>query len=174
MFDVTFWLTALRVLHVFAAIILVGFIVFNALVLQPALNRIPPAQATVIAQKVGSGLLWWGTGALIILGLTGFVRLWLIGNLANFFSVAFLISPYGRWVWLMALAWLVLFVVGLLSAHWYLNVLSTKLEYSAGLRDLEEKRQEQERVTWWQDRLYYVNVVTAFLAALGGAMARFY
>jgi uncharacterized membrane protein len=173
-FDLAFWLTVTRVVHVFAAIVLVGSIVFNAFVLQPALNRIPPAQSTVVAQKVGSGLLWWGTGALILLGVTGFVRLWLIGNLGRFFTWEFISGAYGRWVFLMAFSWFVLLVVGLLSAHWYLNILAGKLPYDAGLRDLEEKRQAQERVTWWQDRLYYVNVVTAVLATLGGAMARFY
>lgn len=174
MFDTAFWLSTLRVVHVFAAIILVGSVIFNTFILQPALKRIPPAQATVVAQKVGVGLMWWGTAAVLLLGITGFVRLWLIGNLARFFTWEFIAGPYGRWIFLMALAWFVLLVVGLLSAHWYVNVLSSKLPYSSGLRDLEDKRQAQERVTWWQDRLYYVNVVTAALAALGGAMARFY
>jgi len=41
------------------------------------------------------------------------------------------------------------------------------------LRDLEEKRAAQEWVTIWQDRFYYLNVVAAVLAALGGAMAKF-
>ena len=72
-----------------------------------------------------------------------------------------------------AAAWFVLLITGTLSGYWYQAVLTKKLPYSAGLRDLEEKRAAQERVTLWQDRFYYLNVVAAVLAALGGAMAKF-
>ena len=73
----------------------------------------------------------------------------------------------------MASAWFVLLITGTLSGYWYQAILTKKLPYSAGLRDLEEKRAAQEWVTLWQDRFYYLNVVAAVLAALGGAMAKF-
>jgi hypothetical protein len=168
-----FWLQTLRVVHVFSAITLVGFIVFNTVVLQPALKRIPPAHSTVVSQKIGFGMMVGGTASLVLLGLTGFARLWMMGTLGNLTSTDFLAGPYGRWIGLMLLGWAFLMVTGALSGYWYQAVLTKKLEYSAGLRDLEEKRAAQERVTLWQDRLYYWNVVAAVLAALGGAMTKF-
>ena len=168
-----FWLQTFRVIHIFSAITLVGFIVFNTVVLQPALKRIPPAHSTVVSQKIGFGMMIGGTVSLVLLGFTGLGRLYLMGTLGNLFSWDFLSGPYGRWIGLMMLGWAFLMVTGTLSGYWYQAVLTKKMEYSAGLRELEEKRAAQELVTLWQDRLYYWNVVAAVLAALGGAMAKF-
>lgn len=174
MLATTTWLQILRVIHIYAAIVLVGSILFNTLVLIPALRRIPPAHSAVVSDKIGLGLMLFGTTAILLLGVTGFVRVWLVGQLPHLFTIDFLLGPYGRWVGLMALAWLLLLVTGTLSAYWYQTVLTRKLPYSAGLRDLEEKRAAQERVSTWQERLAYLNLAAALLAALGGAMARFY
>jgi hypothetical protein len=168
-----FWLQLLRVVHIYAAIMLVGSIVFNTAILNPALKRIPPAHSTVVSQKIGLGLMIVGTSAIILLGLTGFLRLWFMGQLSSFFTADFITGPYGRWIGLMAISWFFLLITGTLSGYWYTAVLTRKLPYSSGLRDLEEKRAAQERVTLWQDRFYYLNVVAAVLAALGGAMAKF-
>lgn len=168
-----FWLQLLRVIHVYSAIMLVGSIVFNTAVLNPALKRIPPAHSTVVSQKIGGGLFVVGTTAIILLGLTGFIRLWLMGQLPNLFTVDFVTGPYGRWIALMATSWFFLLITGGLSGYWYKAVLTKKLPYSAGLRDMEEMRAVQEHITLWQDRFYYLNVVAALLAALGGAMAKF-
>lgn len=167
------WLQLLRVVHVFSAIVLVGFVVFNTVVLQPALKRIPPAHSTVVSQKIGFGMMIGGTVSLLLLGVSGFTRLWLTGQLGRFFTLEFATGPYGRWVMLMVVGWLFLAVTGALSGYWYQAILTKKLEYSAGLRELEEKRAAQERVTLWQDRFYYANVAAAILAALGGAMTKF-
>jgi hypothetical protein len=168
-----FWLQLLRVVHIYSAIMLVGSIVFNTAILNPALKRIPPAHSTVVSQKIGAGLMIIGTTAIILLGITGFARLWLMGQLPMALTLDFVTGPYGRWIALMTLSWFVLLITGSLSGYWYQAVLTKKLPYSAGLRDLEEKRAAQERVTLWQDRFYYLNVVAAVLAALGGAMAKF-
>jgi hypothetical protein len=168
------WLQLLRVVHIFAAIVLVGSIAFNTLVLIPALRRIPPAHSAVVSDKIGGGLMLFGTTAIVLLGVTGWLRLWLMGQLSRFFSWSFLSGPYGRWVGLMFAAWFVLLVTGTLSGVWYKTVLTRKLPHSAGLRDLEERRAAQERVSTWQERLAYLNLAAALLAALGGAMARYY
>lgn len=168
-----FWLQLLRVVHVYSAIMLVGSIVFNTVILNPALKRIPPAHSTVVSQKIGFGLMVIGTSTIVLLGLTGFTRLWLMGQLQRFLTADFLTGSYGRWIGLMAVSWFTLLITGILSGYWYQAILTKKLPYSAGLRDLEEKRAAQEWVTLWQDRFYYLNVVAAVLAALGGAMAKF-
>ena len=167
------WLQILRVVHVYAAIVLVGSIIFNTLILIPALKRIPPAHSAVVSEKIGFGLMMFGTSAIVLLGVTGFTRLWIMGQLGRFFTGDFWIGPYGRWIGTMATAWLVLVVTGALSGYWYQAVLTKKLPFSAGLRDLEEKRAAQEKVSQWQERLAYLNLAAALLAALGGAMARF-
>jgi hypothetical protein len=160
------------VLHVFAAITLVGSVSFNTLVLIRALRQIPPAQSAVVAEKVGAGLMWLGMGSLIVLGLTGLVRLWLYGLLPSLVQAEFWTSAYGLRLAPMALGWLLLMITGTLSAYWYKSVLTRKLPYSAGLRDLEERRAAQSRISGIQDGLAYVNFALCLLAALGGALIR--
>lgn len=160
------------VLHVFAAIALVGSLIFNTLILIPALKRIPPAHATVISEKIGSALMWVGLGSLIVLGMTGFTLLWGYGMMPRLPSLAYWTSPYGWRMALMIGGWLVLVGSATLSASWYRTVLTKKLPYAAGLRELEERRAAQQRVSTWQDLLAYINLSFGLLAVLGGALIR--
>jgi hypothetical protein len=70
----------------------------------------------------------------------------------------------------MFIAWVALMVTGTLSLAWYEKVLATKLPYKAGLRDLEERRAAQQKISDWQERMNYVNVTIGILAVLGGSM----
>jgi hypothetical protein len=164
-----YWL--LRLIHIYAAIVLVGAVFFNTVVLMPALRRIPPAHSAVVAQKIGAGLMWLGGTAIVLLGLTGFLRLWMLGYFPALFSRWVLKVAVLRWIALMAASWAVLLGTGTQSAIWYRTILTKKLPYAAGLRELEDRRAEQARVSGWQDRLAYINLVLAVLAALGGIMA---
>lgn len=167
------WLRLLRLVHIYAAIVLVGSIIFNTVVLMPALKRIPPAHAAVIGQKIGAGLMWLGGTALGLLGVTGFVRLWLLDDLGTLFSIQALLEPRLRWMSVMAGSWLILAIAATASAFWFRTVLTAKLPYSAGLRELEEQRAAQERLSRWQDWLAYINLSLAIIAALGGIMGTF-
>jgi hypothetical protein len=161
----------LRAVHIYAAIVLVGSIIFNTGVLMPALRRIPPAHSAVVSQKIGSGLMWLGGTAIVLLGFSGFSRLWLMGELPALFSTQAFREPRLRWTMLMAGSWSILAITGTLSATWYGTILTRKLDYSSGLRELEERRAVQAKVSAWQDRLAYLNLALAILAAFGGIMA---
>lgn len=161
----------LRAVHIYAAIVLVGAIVFNTGILMPALRRIPPAHSAVVSQKIGAGLMWLGGSAIFFLGITGFARAWVLGEIPLLFSTEALGTTRLQWTALMAFAWLMLLITGTLSGFWYGTILTRKLPYAAGLRDLEERRAAQARVSAWQDRLAYVNLTLAILAAFGGIMA---
>src|SRR5512137_1383585 len=126
-----FWFRFLRLIHVYAAIVLVGAVFFNTVVLMPALRRIPPAHSAVVAQKIGAGLMWLGGAAIVLLGATGFARVWLLGEMPVLFSRIALEVPKLRWTCLMAISWLMLLIAGTLSAIWYSTVLTKKLQYSA-------------------------------------------
>jgi hypothetical protein len=161
----------LRAVHIYSAIVLVGAIIFNTGVLMPALRRIPPAHSAVVSQKIGAGLMWLGGTAIALLGVTGFSRLWLMGELPGLFSIQAFHNPRLRWTMLMAGSWLILAITGTLSGIWYRTILIRKLDYSAGLRELEERRAVQAKVSAWQERLAYINLALAILAAFGGIMA---
>ena len=161
----------MRAVHIYAAIVLVGSIIFNTGILMPALRRIPPAHSAVVSQKIGAGLMWLGGSAIFFLGITGFTRVWILGELPFIFSTDVVRDPRLEWTALMAFSWLMLFVTGTISGFWYGTILTRKLPYSSGLRDLEERRAAQAKVSAWQDRLAYINLTLALLAAFGGIMA---
>jgi hypothetical protein len=161
----------LRVIHIYSAIVLVGAIVFNTGVLMPALRRIPPAHAAVVSQKIGAGLMWLGGSAILLLGITGFARARILGEIPVIFTMGAFETARLKWTALMAYSWLMLFFTGTLSGFWYGTILTNKLPYAAGLRELEERRAAQAKVSAWQDRLAYINLTLAVLAALGGIMA---
>ena len=161
------------VVHIYAAIVLVGSMFFNAFILGPALRRIPPAQAATVGDKIGAGLRIAGPVSLGLLGITGFLRLQYNHMLwSKFFSWSFMTTRYGSRIWLMFVAWFVLVVTGTVSLAWYEKVLARKLPYTAGLRQLEERRAAQQKVSAWQERMNYVNVTIGLLAVLGGSMFR--
>lgn len=164
-------LRILRAVHIYAAIVLVGAIIFNTGILMPALRRIPPAHSAVVSQKIGSGLMWLGGSAIFFLGITGFIRAWVFGEIPLLFSTEAFGTARLKWTALMAFSWLMLLITGTLSGFWYGTILTKKLPYAAGLRDLEERRAAQAKVSAWQDRLAYINLTLAILAALGGIMA---
>jgi hypothetical protein len=160
------------IIHLFAAIVLVGFMMFNAFVLMPALGRLPPAHAATAADKVGAKLTWVGPITLVLLGITGMIRLNYYRMLGDFFSADFAFSDIGWKLWVMFVAWVILLGTGTLALVWYDRYLTKKLPYSAGLRELEERRATQERISRWQDRLNYINVTLGIVAAMGGALFR--
>jgi hypothetical protein len=160
------------VVHIYSAIVLVGSMFFNASILGPALKRIPPAQAATVGDKIGAGLRVAGPVSLVLLVVTGLMRLHQMHLLGKFFSWSFMSTRYGSRIWLMFLAWFVLAVTGTLSLAWYEKVLAKKLPFTAGLRDLEERRAAQQKISDWQERMNYVNLMIGILAVLGGSFAR--
>ena len=158
------------IVHIYSAIVLVGSMFFNAFILGPALRRIPPAQAATVGDKIGGGLRIAGPVTLVLLGVTGFLRLHYYKSLGDFFTLGYITSRPGMRIWLMFLSWFVLVITGTLSLVWYERVLAKKLPYTAGLRQLEERRAAQEKVSAWQERMNYVNVTIGILAVLGGTL----
>ncbi len=158
------------VVHIYSAIVLVGSMFFNAFILGPALRRIPPAQAATVGDKIGAGLRVAGPVSLVLLGITGFLRLHYYKLLGKFFTLGFMTSTGGMKIWLMFLSWLALVITGTLSLVWYEKVLAQKLPYTAGLRQLEERRAAQQKISAWQERMNYVNVTIGILAVLGGTL----
>lgn len=163
---------AALVAHIFASIALVGSVIFNTLVLLPAMKRVPPAYSSVIHAKIGTGLMVLGLASLGLLGASGAVLLWASGTLPSLLRPAFWTTAYGWRLGLMIFPWLVLVATGTLAAWWSRTVLDKKLPYTSGLRELEERRAAQYRVSEAQERLAYANFTLAILAALGGALLR--
>ncbi len=161
----------LRLIHVLAAATLVGSVIFNYFLLRPTLRLIPPAHAVVIAQRVGSLFTYTGWGALIVLFLSGLLRLYFTGRLWLLVSLDLYLHAPGR-----SLALMVIFALLTVASSSYMTFalrpkLMKKLIVSSNptLADVEKRRQDQMTASAWLDRLQLLNLITSTLAAIAGA-----
>ena len=159
-------------MHILGAVAVAGAVMFNTLVIIPALRRVPPAQAAVVAQRVGNGLILVGWTGLIVQGVTGFLRLARLNLLDDFVTFQLMDTAYGRWLGLMVLAWLLWVVAAAVQTFWFRPLLLRKLPYGAGLRELERRRAMLARISSWQERLSYFTLALALAALVAGGLIR--
>ncbi len=157
------------VLHVLAASIYVGGSLFLELVFTPAQEFIPPAQASVIGQRVGRRFAILAWVALLILGLTGVVQLYAFDMLkAEFFQ-----TRVGLWTLVMVIAWVFLVVNGAIMTFWLRPKLEGKLPLPVkpedGVRKLEELTQASRQL----EKLVRVNTAVSAVALVVGASIRY-
>lgn len=160
------------IIHILAAVGLVGAVGFHAFVLMPTLSRVPPAHAAALSDEVGARVKWGGGALLALLGVTGFMRLDRIGLLTDLFTVDFYSTVYGWRLGLMFWSWLLLVVTGSASVVWYERAVARARQTGGTLHELGSRRARQQRMTRRRDWLNWANVSLAASAALGGALWR--
>jgi len=164
-------LLILRLIHVFAAATLVGSVIFNYFLLRPTLKLIPPAHAVVIAQRVGSLFTYTGWTALVLLFLSGLLRLYYTGRLWLLVSFDLYAHAPARSLALMLLFWLLTVASSSYMTFALRPKLMKKLIVSSNptLADVEKRRQDQMAASAWLDRLQLLNLITSTLALIAGA-----
>ena len=165
-------LQLLRIIHIFAAAVLVGSVIFNYFLLRPALRLIPPAHAVVVAQRVGNLFTYTGWTALGLLFLSGLLRL---GDPSIILKLDFYTSGYGRSLGMMIIFWFLTVVSSTIMTFTLRPKLMKKLSVSSNptLADVEKRRADQMYASTWMDRLQLANVITATLALVAGASIAF-
>jgi uncharacterized membrane protein len=170
-FRVLTLLEILRLIHILAAATLVGSVIFNYFLLRPTLRLIPPAHAVVIAQRVGSLFTYTGWTALILLFLSGLLRLYFTGRLWLLVSLDLYAHAPGRSLALMVIFWALTVASSGYMTFALRPKLMKKLSVSSNptLADVEKRRQDQMTASAWLDRLQLLNLITSTLAAIAGA-----
>lgn len=161
----------LRIIHIFAAAILVGSVIFNYYFLRPALTLIPPAHAVVVAQRVGTLFTYLGWTALSLLVLSGALRLYYNEDLAQIFTLELYTTSYGRALGMMIFFWFLTVVSSAIMTFILRPRLIQKLSVSANptLADVEKRRATQIAASLWVDRLQIIIVFTSSMALIAGA-----
>ncbi|MFQ5849796.1 MAG: hypothetical protein ACE5JU_04305 [Candidatus Binatia bacterium] len=161
----------LRIIHIFAAAILVGSVIFNYFFLRPALNLIPPAHAVVVAQRVGTIFTYLGWIALTLLVFSGVLRLYYNEDLGAIFTLELYTTSYGRALGMMILFWFLTVVSSAIMTFFLRPRLMKKLSVTANpsLADVERRRTTQMAASVWVDRLQLIIVFTSTLALIAGA-----
>jgi hypothetical protein len=149
----------------------VGSVIFNYFLLRPSLKLIPPAHAVVIAQRVGSLFTYTGWTALVLLFLSGLLRVYFTNRLWLLFSFDFYAHAPGRALGLMLLFWLLTVASSTYMTFALRPKLMKKLIVSSNptLADVEKRRQDQMAASTWLDRLQFLNLITSTLALIAGA-----
>ena len=164
-------LLILRLIHIIAAATLVGSVIFNYFLLRPTLKLIPPAHAVVIAQRVGSLFTYTGWTALILLFLSGLLRVYYTGRLWLLVSFDLYAHAPGRALALMLLFWLLTVASSTYMTFALRPKLMKKLAVSSNptLADVEKRRQDQMTSSARLDRFQLINLITSTLALVAGA-----
>lgn len=164
-------LLVLRVLHVLGAAALIGAVLFNYLIVRPSLRLIPPAHAVVIGQSVGTGFMYLGWVALLVLGLSGTLRMLIDERFWHLLDPLFYASGSGRAIGIMVLSWIVTLVSAAVMTWILRPVLMSKLSPKASpdLAAVERRRAAQMAANQQLERLQIINAVFATLAAVAGA-----
>lgn len=160
-------------IHDLSIAVYLGGAVAMEFVLGPAQASIPPAQAQVMGQKTSDRFLWLAWGSLILIFVTGALRLERLDMLEftwPFFDSPLVLSEsYGRTVGAMFLLWCVLVVNGLLVTFRFRPRLAGKITPGTSAAQMTANQGSRMEAATWIQRLTRADLVVAVVTALLGA-----
>lgn len=174
--DPDIWIQViLGFIHDISIAVYLGGAVAMEFVLGPAQASIPPAQAQVMGQKTSDRFLWLAWGSLLLILITGALRLERLGMLAlswPFFESPLVLSEsYGRTVATMFTLWCVLAINGALVTFRYRPRLAGKVTAGTTAANVTASQGARMEAATWVQRLTRADlVITVFIALLGASL----
>lgn len=159
-------------LHDLSICTYVGGAVAMEFILNPAQQTIPPAQAQIMAEKSSDRFLILVWVSLIVILITGVVRLQmkgLIGWDPIFTAPLSWQFSYGRTVFTMFFIWIILAINGSLITFLFRPKLKGKLGAGTSQSQATEDRNAKISAATWIQNLSRVDLALALLALLLGA-----
>lgn len=160
-------------LHVLGVATYLGGALIMELVVGPAQQAIPPAQAQVMGKKTADRFLVLAWSALGLIGASGVLRLYTVGSESILYGDALWSSPYGRTLLAMVSLWTVLVVNGSLITFVLRPRLVSRSGAGASAAQLQDHEQHQLRAATWIQRLTRVDLAVALVVALLGSALAF-
>ena len=164
--DGTMWI---QIVHVASVAIYFGGVFFMDVLLTPALNLIPPAQAAIVSRRIGRDFALMAWGALILIAITGILLLYLNG----LFSVHLFTTSYGRWMLLKLLLGLTLLINGLLMTLWLRPRMEAMLPPGAPEAAYKAKQAEIMSASNALNLLVRIDLIVAGIALIIGVSLEF-
>lgn len=159
--------------HDIAIAVYIGGAISMELVLGPAQNSIPPAQAQVMGQKSADRFLWLVWGSLGFIIVSGIARVWRMNMLEGSWpfvaDIMKLDVSYGRTIWAMFGIWILLVINGLIITFVLRPRLSGKMSAGVSAQRAAADRDIRMRAAHQVEILTRVDIGLALLAALLGA-----
>lgn len=162
-------------LHDLSIAVYLGGAVAMEFVLGPAQASIPPAQAQVMGQKTSDRFLWLAWGSLLLILVTGALRLERLGMIDwswPFFSSPLVLSQdYGQTVLVMFVLWCVLAVNGALVTWVFRPRLAGKVRPGTTAAQVTASQAGRLAAATWIQRLTRADLaITVFIALLGASL----
>jgi uncharacterized membrane protein len=157
------------IVHILAIVIYLGGTFFMDLLLVPALNRIPPAQAAIVSQRTGE---IFAVTAWITLGLiaaSGLTFLYLSGSL----GLDLFLRPYGWLIGAKTFLFLLLVVNGLIMTIGIRPRLNAPLPLKTTESELKAKQADMMSAASTLNRLIRLNLIIASVAVILGVTLTF-
>jgi uncharacterized membrane protein len=172
--DLDSWLQIIYgYIHDLSIAVYIGGAVAMEFVLGPAQASIPPAQAQVMGKKTADRFLWLAWGSLLLILITGILRLERMGMLVwdwnPFESPLVLDQSYGRTVLAMFLLWCGLAANGAIITFVLRPRLAGKLGAGASATNVTASQGARVQAATWVQRLTRADLAVAAVIALLGA-----
>lgn len=156
----------LRLVHIFSAAFLVGAAAFHYFLLRPALRLIPPAHGATLTRSLGVRAFYLYWGALVLLAMSGLLRLYLRGGLEAFLSLDLFAESHLRALALMSFAWLVILAIfSVMTVRLRSQLTGGAVTAPAGRASGTTGAQPVR----WLDQMHLLLVIVSILAYLAGA-----
>ncbi len=159
----------IQIVHVASVAIYVGGVFFMDVLLTPALNLIPPAQAAIVSRRVGRDFALMAWASLILIAITGVLLLYLNGMI----SARLFTTSYGWWLLLKLLFGLTLLVNGLLMTLWLRPRMEAMLPPGAPESALKAKQAEIMSASNALNLLVRIDLIVAGIALIVGVGLEF-
>ncbi|HNO64889.1 MAG TPA: CopD family protein [Tepidiformaceae bacterium] len=160
-------------IHDLSIAVYLGGAVAMEFVLGPAQTSIPPAQAQVMGQKTSDRFLWLAWGSLILILVTGALRLERLDMLnvtwPFFESPLSLSESYGRTVGTMFVLWCVLAINGALVTFRFRPRLAGKMAPGTSAAQVTSNQAGRMAAATWIQRLTRADLAITVVVALLGA-----
>ncbi len=157
------------IVHILAIVVYLGGTFFMDLLLVPALNRIPPAQAAIVSQQTGEIFAVTAWISLGLIAASGLAFLYLEGSL----RLSLFLSPYGWVIGAKMFLFLLLVVNGLIMTVGIRPRVNALLPLKATESELKAKQLEMISAASTLNRLIRLNLIIAGVAVILGVFLTF-
>lgn len=157
------------IVHILAIVVYLGGTFFMDLLLVPALNSIPPAQAAIVSRQTGEIFAVTAWISLGLIAASGLAFLYLDGSL----GLDLFLRPYGWLIGAKIFLFLLLVINGLIMTLGIRPRVNALLPLKATELELKAKQTEMMSAASTLNRLIRLNLIIAGLAVILGVTLTF-
>jgi uncharacterized membrane protein len=155
--------------HILSVAVFLGGNVLMEFVVMRRMAAIPPGDAAVLGNKVGSDFAYLTWGALVGIAVTGVLILWQLNLLWSLFDPGFMSTRYGLVLLVKILIFVTLVASGTVITFYLRPRVVQKLPYNAESVDIDRASSRAMANAIWLQRCARYNMVASVIGLFAGA-----